>query len=247
VTKAYDAALDLVQLQPQVAWGQALMFGVGLAALVSIQPVLCWSIYSRDIHVLFWLGQAPTYGLLLVPIVCFGIVFLAPSVKLFKLKFRGTRIFCVALWTISGLILLGAGLYVTMEVMTVGTRLLHKCGNDPLSKELEDQWQQLDTFYKECDPRRVKPITGCKGFGAKFREGEFVNYIDEVELQFGSTGFCEFSAKPVFDKHSDPSLRCATALGTYLESLALTVGVYVAGVGGAILAVGVCMAGYDHL
>ena len=38
-----------------------LMFGVGLAALVSIQPVLCWSIYSRDIHVLFWLGQAPTY------------------------------------------------------------------------------------------------------------------------------------------------------------------------------------------
>ena len=29
----------------------------------------------------------------------------------------------------------------------------------------------------------MKPITGCKGFGAKFREGEFVNYLEEVELQ----------------------------------------------------------------
>ena len=43
--------------------------------------------------------------------------------------------------------------------MTVGTRLLHKCGNDPLSKELEDQWQQLDT----CGPRDPLQLETLEG------------------------------------------------------------------------------------
>jgi hypothetical protein len=173
---------------------------------------------------------------------------LGPMVKCCKMRYRSTKLFCTAIWLIAGIALLGIGFYVLLEVLKVSNRLVRKCGEDPLSKELDDLWTRLDKFYEKCDPRRTKPITSCKGFGQKFKnDEEFLTYLEDVELQFGCTGFCEFWAKPMFDKHSDPALRCATSLGQQLGSLAVTVGMPVIIFGGVLLTVGICMGGYEHL
>jgi hypothetical protein len=248
ITKTYDFIFEVLQIQPQANFGKAFMFGIIVSLCVSAYPILCWSIYSKDLHILFWLGQAPTYGLLAVPAVCFLMLVLGPMVKCCKMRYRSTKLFCTATWLIAGIALVGIGFYVTVEVLTIGERLIRRCGEDPLSKELDTLWTRLDKFYEACDPRRQKPITSCKGYGPTFKaDDEFLTYLEDVELQFGCTGFCEFWAKPVFDKHSDPALRCATSLGQHLRTLSVTVGMPIIVIGGAILTVGICMGGYDHL
>jgi hypothetical protein len=248
ITKTYDFLFEVLQIQPQANFGQAFLFGIVAAAAVSAYPVLVWSIYSRDLHILFWLGQAPTYGLLAIPATCALMLILGPMVKCCRMRYRSTKRFCTTIWILAGIALLAIGFYVFVEVITVSNRLLKKCGDDPLSKELDDLWTRLDKFYEACDPQRRKTITSCKGYGKTFKnDDEFLTYLEDVELQFGCTGFCEFWAKPLFDKHSDSALRCATSLGQHLETLAVTVGVPVIVFGGAFLTVGICMGGYDHL
>jgi hypothetical protein len=248
ITKTYDFIFEVLQIHPQANFGQAFVFGIAVAAAVSAYPVLCWSIYSKDLHILFWLGQAPTYGLLAVPATCVLLLILGPMVKCCKMRYRSTKMFCTAIWLVAGLALLGIGFYVTFEVLNVSNRLIRRCGEDPLSKELDVLWTRLDKFYEKCNPDRRKPISSCKGYGNTFRgDDEFLTYLEDVELEFGCTGFCEFWAKPLFDKHSDTALRCATSLGQHLNTLAMTVGMPVIIFGGAMLTVGICMGGYDHL
>jgi hypothetical protein len=248
ITKTYDFLFEVLQIQPQANFGKAFLFGIAVAASVSAWPILCWTIYSRDLHILFWLGKAPTYGLLAVPATCAFLLIFGPMVKCCKMRYRSTKLFCTGLWLLCGVALLAIGFYVTFEVLKVGHQLLRKCGEDPLSHELDSLWTRVDKFYEKCDPQRRKPVMSCKGYGSTFKEDdEFLTYLEDVELQFGCTGFCEFWAKPIFDKHSDSALRCATSLGQHLDTLSVTVGMPVIIFGGAMVTVGVCMGGYDHL
>ena len=116
-----------------------------------------------------------------------------------------------------------------------------------MTRKLENQWQQLNTFYEDCDPKRKKAVTQCGGFSEEFPNRLFVNYLESLELDFECVGFCKFWAKPIFDNDIEPGLRCATALGKHVRTIAGTVGFPTVCCGGALNIVGIMLAFYEHL
>lgn len=214
---------------------------------LSAWPLICYLMYTSDVHIVFWLGPTPQYVNLMVPVV---LAFLNIGVNVFQCCHFDpgcARIGCFSLFIVLGSILLGGGLYVTMIAEAKSTELIHNCGTDPMARKIENEWQNLNAFYNNCDPKRKKLITQCPGFSEAFPEKVFVNYIESVEYEFSCVGFCEFWAKPLFNTQSDLAIRCASALGEHVGGIAATVGMPTAITGSSLVYIGVLLMGYDHL
>lgn len=214
----------------------------------SIWPILCYFMYTSDIHTVFWLGPTPQYVNLGVP--CCGII-LNLMVTFFRfapgMKAEDARIGCFSVFIALGSLLMGAGFWVFTLTEQKRVELLHYCGETPMTARLDSEWRALNDFHASCDPSRKKPIHTCPGFTDEFPNRVFVNYLESLEIEFGCTGFCRFWAKPLFEPDAEQGLRCATALATHLQPVQYSVGMMTAIQGGLLLAVGLMLADYDHL
>lgn len=219
---------------------------------MSAYPIICYVLYSQDIHIVFWLGEVPSMVNLGVPItLCLlnlGVNFFQAA-DYFGCKMRPeqAKFGCNVLFNLLGTIQMGMGFYVWMLAEQRATELIENCGEDPMTRKLEDQWQKLNAFYEDCDVKRNKALTQCPGFTDEFPNRVFVNYLESLELDFACVGFCKFWAKPIFDSELEPGLRCATALGRHVQQIAGTVGFPTACCGGLLNVVGIMLAFYDHL
>lgn len=214
---------------------------------LSAWPLICYLLYSTDMHIVFWLGNTPQYVNLMVPVV---LVCLNIGVNVFQcMSFQAqcARIGCFLLFLILGGALVGAGMYVIMISEGKAAELIHHCGTDPMARKLENEWQNLNVFYSNCDPRRKVDITQCPGFSEAFPNRVFTNYLEQIEYEFSCVGFCEFWAKPLFNHQADLATRCASALGNHVGALAVTIGTPTAAMGGVFIFIGVLLSGYDHL
>jgi len=216
--------------------------------LQSFWPIVCYMMYTSDIHILFWLGPTPQYINLAVPLC--GIV-LNVMVTFFRfapgMRANDARVGCFTVFLVLGSCLLGAGFYVHTLTEQKRQELLHYCGETPMTARLDREWTKLNSFYGECDPARKKPITTCPGYTEEFPNRVFVNYLESLEIEFQCTGFCRFWAKPIFEPTAEQGLRCATALATHIEPVAFSVGFMTAVQGACLLVIGLMLADYDHL
>jgi len=60
-------------------------------------------------------------------------------------------------------------------------------------------------------------------------------------------GFCEYYARPLFNKNADESSRCASQIGRRVETVAASVGFPTLVLGGLLFAFGLSLCLYDHL
>lgn len=216
--------------------------------VLSVWPILCFFLYTSDIHVVFWLGDTPQYVTLAVPLVLL-VLNLAISVFRFTPGSQGqmgAQLSCFMIFLVVGSVLLGAGTYVFMITDMRATELTHHCGEKLMTRRLESEWSALNSFYGQCDPKREMRIDDCEGFEDKFPDPVFVNYLEALELEFDCTGFCRFWAKPLFNQAAGEQ-RCASAVAEHIYSTAYTVGVATAGLGAFLILIGVCLGRYDNL
>lgn len=157
---------------------------------------------------------------------------------------------------------MAAGSYVTMQAEEVTTNLVRTCGQDRLSAALQETWTNCKDFLLACDPNFDQNIESCSGFSEQLFQKKpdpennpdtakinsvYYNYLVDTEFEFDCSGFCEFYAKPVWNKLADGDRRCSSAIAKRVSAVSLTVGMPTAGIGMALFLVGLMLAGYDHL
>lgn len=220
-----------------------------LNVLLSAWPLLCYLLFSTDLHTVFWLGPVPQYVNLLVPcMLC--LLNLAVNVFTYcnkNLTPGHARAICFCLFLTIGAVLLGAGLYVVKISEDRAVELTENCGETALTRKLETTWRKLNQFYERCDSTRKIEITQCPGLSKAFPNRVFVNYLEELEYEFNCVGFCSFLAKPIFNPSAELGKRCASSLGKHVQSISYMIGMPTAQLGAVLIVIGVCLSGYEHL
>jgi len=244
-----DCVFDFLNFGAHKNQYQFQLFLCLLNILFSVWPLLCFFWFQADIHVLFWLGPTPQYVCLGVPVV---LLVLNLCITMFRFTpgsqgAIGAQVSCFMIFLAVGSVLIGAGAYVFMITDMTAIELTHHCGEKLMTRRLESEWSQLNSFYGKCDPKRKMGVDKCPGFEDTFPDQTFVNYLEALELEFGCTGFCRFWAKPLFNQASDSAHRCASSVAEHIYPTAYTVGVATAGLGLALILVGICLGRYDHV
>ncbi|CAD7944468.1 unnamed protein product [Amoebophrya sp. A120] len=257
--------------------GRLQFFLLFLNVIFSVWPLVCYVVYSKDIHVVYWLGKVPQYVNLSVPICLLSMNIGVNYFQCFHVRPQAARKGCIMLFVVLGTVLICMGAYVTMQAEKVSTDLVQNCGSDPLSAALQETWTSCKDFYLKCDPTFTQNMEACPGFAdqqfqqppptaaelaaeeADAEGGEtpspgvfrvsktYYSYLVDTEFEFDCTGFCEFYAQPIWNKLSEGEHRCASEIARRVGAVSVTVGLPTAGLGVALFLVGVMLAGYDHL
>lgn len=218
---------------------------------VSIVPIITYFNISDDLHITFWMGEAPQYVALLTPICFFalnlGVTFFSVCGK--KINTKSAQIGCFSLFLFLGGTLTIAGAYVLQTSYAVANELMHECGTTVLTQTIDYEWTRLTQFHAECEARMGKPvpIVRCPGYTRTFPNRVYINYIETVENDFNCVGFCQFWSKPLFNEDAEPGKRCATEIGKSVLMKGQTVAIPSIGYGVVIFTAGICLMGYDHL
>mmetsp|Transcript_114979 Transcript_114979/g.199357 ORF Transcript_114979/g.199357 Transcript_114979/m.199357 type:complete len:258 (-) Transcript_114979:114-887(-) len=220
-----------------------------LNIIFSIVPIIMYIWVSVNIHVIFWLGMAPQYANICVPIALSFLNMGTIAIKYLQPKAEASRISCFLIFLTLGSVMLGVGLYVQILAYNVAEDLIHRCGASTLSAQLESEWQRLNAFYQQCYVMqgKLELIEQCPGFAEAFPNRVFANYIEDIEYDYNCVGFCQFWAQPLFNMDADRNRRCATEIGEEMEWIGNTVGMPTMLVGLMVVLVGACLALYDHL
>jgi len=260
VTKSIDFFFDVAGFDAHTnpVWFQFFLILVNLA--FSVYPIVCLLIFYNDVHVLFWLGSAPFYVNISVPIAITSLNIGTTICKCTKPRPGTAKVLCFILFLLIGSVLMGAGAFMHYESSNVSEELIHDCGETPLTSTVETEWQDLWNFYQKCQAQTgyVEIITACPGYGTKFPdkdtagaqnhlEHEYVDYLESVEIDFECVGFCNFLAKPLFNMDSDRELRCATAIGERIQSIGKLIAWPTMATGLFVCCLGACLAAYEHL
>jgi hypothetical protein len=249
VTRVLDALFTQLNLNAQknTTWLQ--MFLCILNLVFSVYPLIMYFVYSNNIHVLFWMGMAPTYANLSVPFSLCLLNLGVTVISTLRLQTKVSQKLCFILFLVLGSVNIGSGAWVLIEAARVEQDLIHECGSTTLTARIEAEWQRLSTFHAACQATTGKTlyIQECPNFAATFPNRVYVNYIEDVELDYACVGFCQFWAAPLFNLDADRGLRCATALGEDMNSVGNKIGIPTMITGLAIGTWGVCLLLYDHL
>jgi hypothetical protein len=216
---------------------------------LSAFPIFCYFFYTGDVHVYFWMGVTPQVANLGVPIC---LLFLNIMLQYFVCCGQNSsptcaRVSCASFFSVIGIIFLALGFVVWIQGEEVRHELVDLCGSTPRTARLEAEWNKLNNFYDKCDPTRQRVITSCAGFRKKFPNRVLAEYLEEMEWDFDCVGFCRFMAKPLFNKWADIGARCATYVGNHNAHVSELVGIPTMALGGGLLAIGICFAGYHNL
>lgn len=200
--------------------------------------MLCFLAYRNDVHLLFWLGSDVLKPCLLVPCVVF-----LPNIaigyfqcqhccsrsnddQLFSINTRKAQWIVLIVWGLVGGVLLASGIWAIDQSTEASSMLIQRCGEDPKTDAVEQQWKALDALYSDCSPKRNKRIQQCPAF-RKYAGKTLVDYIEDFEIEFECVGFCKFWAKPLFQEEDEAqlALRCASAIGAHVSGIGTMVGV----------------------
>lgn len=246
VTWFMDKLFALLRLKEQdMGQLQSMICMVNL--VFSIYPLICYFVYSSNIHVIFWMGPIVQYCNLTVPIsLCLlngGVMMISNM----RMATKNSQKICFALFLLLGAANMGMGLWVMIEAERVAEELIVQCGTTTLTARIEAEWQKLNQFYKSCTEPGSMLIQECPGYNEAFPNKVYVNYIEDVEMDYNCVGFCQFWAAPIFNQDADRGLRCATALGDEMLNVKKMVGVVSMITGTIIASFGLCLFLYDHL
>jgi hypothetical protein len=249
VTRILDQLFTVLNLRAQENTAYLQMLICLINCVFSIFPIVMYFVFSNNIHVMFWLGMAPQYANLSVPIsLCFLNVGVNVITTL-RLQTKTSQKLCFVLFLLLGSVNIGAGAWVLLEAGRVEQDLIHECGSTTLTARIEADWQRLSQFYATCQATAGKAIfiQECPNFVSTFPNRVYVNYIEDVEIDYSCVGFCQFWAQPIFNLDADRGLRCATALGEEMNNVGNKVGIPTMIIGIVIGTWGVCLLLYDHL
>lgn len=249
VTRILDKVFSFLNLQAQDGLFYLQSFICFINLVFSIYPIIMYFVYSNNIHVMFWLGNAPQYANLTVPISLCLLNVGVNVVSNLKLETKRAQKVCLFLFVAVGSANMGAGAWVMIETKRVSQDLLHDCGASTLSARIEAEWQRLSAFYTKCQVSQGKKmfIQECPGFVETFPNRAYVNYIEDVEIDYNCVGFCQFYAQPLFNLDGDRGLRCASAIGEEMGSVGKIIGLPTLIIGLTIVTWGICLALYEHL
>jgi len=246
VTFIMDKLFELLNIREQsMANLQSLICMVNV--VFSIYPLICYIIFSSNIHVVFWMGPMVGYANMAVPISLCLLNLGVSVISRMRMKTKNSQKVCFFLFLCLGSVNMGMGLWVMMEAERVAEELIEQCGTTTLTARIEAEWQKLNSFYTTCTASKVMLVQECPGYSEAFPNRVYVNYIEDMEIDYSCVGFCQFWAQPIFNLDADRSLRCASALGDQMLSVKKLVGLASMLTGSLICSFGLCLLMYDHL
>lgn len=187
---------------------------------------------SRDVHVLFWLGETPLLTLCITSLaLC---LHFTQSVYLRVLKHdrmrelasresgalnvdsrtvvqkhltlrRRTTKDCLCVLVVIGAVSSFLGCLVASYGVHASYFLTSQCGKGGSTKRLEETHRHLVGFHKKCFAATHKrlAVEQCPGFELAFPPpAPYVKYLKDLEHRMRCTGFCHFGSAPMFASNS---------------------------------------------
>lgn len=254
ITEFFDSSLDqLVEVSSGSKWAFHLFVAV-VNTMLSIPNVIAYFLLDANTHVVFWMGLAPTYILLLVPITLFCLSLCLPVLNFIRMGSKSVKSIVFMCFFVAGTTMSIAGVFVLLDVHKLMGDLDDSCGQSKLTRAIQLEWQRLSEFHHKCEVAQKKHlfVDECPGF-QKTRKGHefFVDYIEQMEEEYSCRGFCKAAPRPLFLKRNDyfqgADARCASSISEEMKRLAIIVCVPTMCSGVFIFIVGQCLLHYDHL
>jgi len=215
--------------------------------VLSLYPLLCYFGISQNKHVVLWMGLELQKVNLMVPAILLCMSLAMPTFKYMRVPFATTRVSLLMLFLAAGSLLVGCGVHVTRVSYEVSYDLIYACGSSSMTEQVQTEWKRLSDFQAVCAREqgiRNIDIRDCPGFAQVLVAPHltYVRYIQEMENEFGCSGFCHFWATPLFNQGAAPGMRCASAVGEQMGRVGKMVGYPTAVIGVLVMAVGVLLA-----
>jgi len=217
---------------------------------LSTPNLILYFVGGSNAHISFWLGEAPRYVNLMVPLTLLALNLSIPLVTAMAMRKSGVSWYLFVMFLIVGLAIFAGGLVVIVQTASVVDSLWYSCGTDAMTRKIQSEWQRLADFQSRClqaEGDRGRYIQQCPGFGA-VRNGHeaYVDYIEDMELDYSCQGFCGDWPRPLFDPDiaGDP---CAWAVGSELSNFGYWVGLPTMVTGQLTIWIGQCLSRYSHI
>lgn len=225
-----------------------------LNLLLSMFNIVLYFRLGADLHIVMWMGEGAKYVNLAVPILLTEV-----SLHLIILNFCACRKDTVQRiifinFGLAALLLIVGSLYMFIKAWTVSNELMHTCGESTMTRRVQSEWQRLADFQKECAEVMGRAesdisVQQCPDFTEVSREPHtrYVEYIEDMEYDYGCQGFCEFFSRPLFNEEADTGERCADAIGEDVWEVGLWCSIPTLVSGFVTWAIGQILWRYDHL
>lgn len=251
VTTAIDYGLDsLSGLSSGNKWSFHLLICL-VNVMLSIPNIVLYFVLDANMHIIFWMGTAPAYVNLLVPVVLFCVSLSLPVLNCIRLQASSLKVVLFASYFIATVVLMGGGVYVLQVAYRVSSDLIYTCGSSAISERIQSEWKNLSKFHEDCIKHEGAKdifIQQCPGFG-KLRDEHiiYVDYIEAMEFDYNCRGFCEHWSTPLFNPDSDSGQRCASAIGEEVYRVGYLVGLPTITTGIITFIVGAVLQNYKHV
>lgn len=224
-----------------------------VSLVLSVHPLFCYAILSRDPHVVFWMDPQLRQLTLLEPAVLLALLCAMLLLYWVQLRPHIVRGLIFVSFVIAGGVIACAGVYIFQASQDASSNLVYHCGDaGTMTQAIEKEWFRLLQFQRNCAEvlgQRLQ-LQACPGFAEAIAAPHtvFAGYMQELETDFGCSGFCRFWASPLFNLHSaDTGQRCASALGERMFSVGTFAGLPMLASGVLLEVLGALMVGYDHI
>jgi hypothetical protein len=225
-----------------------------LNLLLSMFNIVLYFRLGADLHIVMWMGEAAKYINLAVPALLTWV-----SVSLIMMNFCECKKDCVQRvilinFGLAAFLLIIGSIYVFIKAWTVHNELVHTCGESRMTSAIQSEWQRLADFQKSCAEVMGRAesdifVQECPDF-QEVNEGghkEYVEYIEDMEYDYGCQGFCEFFSRPLFNEDANTGERCADAIGEDVLEVGLWCSIPTLISGFLTLGIGQVLWRYDHL
>lgn len=115
INRTCDVFFNYFQFGAHKNSGRLQIFLCFLNVFFSIWPLTCWFLYSKDIHVVYWLGKLPQWTNLSVPFSLLALNLGVNYFQCFTVRAKAARAGCVSLFVVLGLFLIVLGMLNMIE------------------------------------------------------------------------------------------------------------------------------------
>jgi hypothetical protein len=258
ITSAIDSFIEALNKNLQLEdsrWGFHLMLILINLLMSTFNIVLMFKIgASGSGHIVFWLGEMTVYINLAVPILLTEVSLHLFFLNMCQCKKSTVQVIIYANFATAGLLLIAGSIYVLVQAIIVYNELVYSCGSGKMTRRMESEWNHLIEFQKHCAEVMNRDegdifIQECPGFDdlAHGSHGHYVDYIEDVEYDYGCQGFCEFWSRPLFNEDATTGQRCASAIGEDVLETGLWIAVPTLFSGWITFVIGQVLGQYDGL
>eukprot|EP00929_Paragymnodinium_shiwhaense_P006890 TRINITY_DN110843_c0_g1_i1.p1 TRINITY_DN110843_c0_g1~~TRINITY_DN110843_c0_g1_i1.p1 ORF type:complete len:254 (+),score=57.65 TRINITY_DN110843_c0_g1_i1:183-944(+) len=226
------------------------LFILSALVVVCAHPLICYFLVAQNPHVVFWIGLTPQYVMSACMAATMSFFLFFEFLTCCTPSGKTTKVSILIAFGVCGGVQLGGGMYLASEAGEAKKDLTERCGQTPLTMQIQSTWSKLLAFHTSCTK-----VTGdddvflqqCPRFEEKFQSDVYVQYIEDLEYDFGCQGFCHYHAKPFFAESNEKHIVCSHVLGSQMNNVARYSAYPMAALGAFTLAVGGALASYEHL